>query len=44
MGDDTYRTWWRTEWFRRPTPAEAATCVLCPPGAVASRDVDDEAA
>ncbi len=44
MGEDTYRTWWRTEWFRRPTPEEAATCVLCPPGAVASRDVDDVAA
>ena len=44
MGEDTYRTWWRTEWFRRATPEEAATCVLCPPVAVVSCDVDDVAA
>ncbi|MGD9704622.1 MAG: PIG-L deacetylase family protein [Acidimicrobiia bacterium] len=40
MGEDTYRTWWRTEWFRRPTPQEAATCAVCPPIATASRDND----
>lgn len=28
MGEETYRTWWRTERFRRPTPAELATCPL----------------
>jgi len=27
MGEDTYRTWWRTEWFRRPTATEATSCV-----------------
>jgi LmbE family N-acetylglucosaminyl deacetylase len=26
MGELTYRTWWRTESFRRPTASEAATC------------------
>jgi len=41
MGEDTYRTWWRTEWFRRPTPHEAATCVLCPPTAATSRHIDE---
>jgi len=40
MGEDTYRTWWRTEWFRRPTSQEAATCVLCRPVATASHDRD----
>ena len=37
MGEDTYRTWWRTEWFRRPTPREAATCVRCAPAADRNR-------
>ena len=41
MGEDTYRTWWRTEWFRRPTPQEAATCVVCPPIAAPNRHIDE---
>jgi LmbE family N-acetylglucosaminyl deacetylase len=28
MGEETYRSWWRTEWFRRPTVAELAGCPL----------------
>jgi LmbE family N-acetylglucosaminyl deacetylase len=28
IGEETYRTWWRTEWFRRPTPCELASCDL----------------
>jgi LmbE family N-acetylglucosaminyl deacetylase len=31
MGEERYRRWWRTEWFRRPTAREASTCVVCPP-------------
>jgi hypothetical protein len=30
MGEDTYRRWWRTEWFRRPTELEVSSCALCP--------------
>jgi LmbE family N-acetylglucosaminyl deacetylase len=41
MGEDTYRTWWRTEWFRRPTPQEAATCVRCAPATAPSRHSDE---
>ena len=26
MGEETYRTWWRSEWFRRPTVAEITSC------------------
>ena len=40
IGEDTYRTWWHTECFRRPTPEEAATCVRCPPIAAATLDTD----
>lgn len=28
MGEDTYRRWWRIEWFRRPTEHEASSCAL----------------
>lgn len=28
MGEDTYRTWWRDERFRAPTPSEIASCEL----------------
>jgi LmbE family N-acetylglucosaminyl deacetylase len=28
MGEETYRTWWRTESFRRPTADELASCPL----------------
>jgi len=28
MGEDTYRTWWRTEWFRRPSAAELVSCPM----------------
>jgi LmbE family N-acetylglucosaminyl deacetylase len=41
MGEDTYRTWWRTEWFRRPSTQEVASCVLCPPFDDASRRIDE---
>jgi hypothetical protein len=41
MGEDIYRTWWRTEWFRRPTSQETATSVLCPPIAAASPHTDE---
>jgi LmbE family N-acetylglucosaminyl deacetylase len=44
MGEDTYRSWWRTEWFRRPTRQEAVTCALCPALAVASRHIDEASA
>ena len=33
MGEDTYRTWWRTEWFRRPTEQEASSCARPQPTA-----------
>ena len=26
IGAETYRTWWRTEWFRRPTTTELSSC------------------
>lgn len=38
MGEDTYRTWWKQERFRRPTPAELACCAL-PDWVVASRQL-----
>ena len=38
MGEDTYRRWWRTEWFRRPTEQEASSCALCPPPTAGTRD------
>jgi LmbE family N-acetylglucosaminyl deacetylase len=41
IGEETYRTWWRTEWFRRPTSQEAVTSVLCPPLAAASPHTDE---
>jgi LmbE family N-acetylglucosaminyl deacetylase len=41
MGEDTYRRWWRTEWFRRPSPQEAATCALCPPIVAVRRGMDE---
>ena len=45
MGEDTYRTWWRTEWFRRPSPREMATCgILCSPVAATSSHVDEVSA
>jgi LmbE family N-acetylglucosaminyl deacetylase len=44
MGEDTYRTWWRAEWFRRPTTQEAATCVRCPPAAAERRHFDEVSA
>ena len=31
MGEDTYRSWWRSEWFRRPSHREASMCTVCPP-------------
>jgi LmbE family N-acetylglucosaminyl deacetylase len=37
MGEETYRSWWRTEWFRRPTELEASTCALCPPLTTSAR-------
>ena len=40
MGEDTYRRWWRTEWFRRPTAQEAATCARCLPRLIAERAVE----
>ena len=42
MGEDTYRTWWRSEWFRRPSPKEATTCgILCPSAAIARAHGDE---
>jgi LmbE family N-acetylglucosaminyl deacetylase len=38
MGEDTYRRWWRTEWFRRPTELEVSSCDLCPPLAAGTGD------
>ena len=29
MGEESYRTWWRTEWFRWPSEAEVWTCSVC---------------
>ena len=37
MGEDAYRTWWGTEWFRRPTPLEASTSALRLPFAATTR-------
>jgi LmbE family N-acetylglucosaminyl deacetylase len=31
MGESTYRSWWRLESFRRPTPIELVTSTYCPP-------------
>ena len=31
MGEDVYRRWWHTEWFRRPTAAEALSSAVCAP-------------
>ncbi len=31
IGEATYRAWWHTEWFRRPSPMEADTCAVCRP-------------
>jgi LmbE family N-acetylglucosaminyl deacetylase len=28
MGEETYRTWWNVERFRRPTSAELAACIV----------------
>jgi LmbE family N-acetylglucosaminyl deacetylase len=28
MGEATYRSWWPTEYFRRPTPAEIHSCAI----------------
>lgn len=28
IGEETYRNWWRTEWFRRPTDEELAVCPI----------------
>jgi LmbE family N-acetylglucosaminyl deacetylase len=33
MGEETYRTWWRNEWFRRPTAMELMACQLTVPSA-----------
>jgi LmbE family N-acetylglucosaminyl deacetylase len=33
MGEQTYRSWWRTEWFRRPSELELASCSICAPAA-----------
>jgi LmbE family N-acetylglucosaminyl deacetylase len=41
MGESTYRRWWGTEFFRRPTTVEAATCALWSTRAGADRDVVD---
>jgi LmbE family N-acetylglucosaminyl deacetylase len=38
MGEETYRLWWRTEWFRRPTPQEASSCALRSPHATGTRN------
>jgi len=37
MGEDTYRAWWRTEWFRRPTAVELQSCSICTPYESANR-------
>jgi len=29
MGEDVYRRWWHTEWFRRPTETEALSSAVC---------------
>jgi LmbE family N-acetylglucosaminyl deacetylase len=39
MGEATYRNWWRTESFRRPTVVEASSCGYCPPAHQESREV-----
>jgi LmbE family N-acetylglucosaminyl deacetylase len=44
MGEDTYRRWWRTEWFRRPTEQEASSCALCPPPTAGTGDSIEAAA
>ncbi len=31
MGEETYRTWWRNERFRRPTVTELLSCPVVPP-------------
>lgn len=39
MGEATYRSWWRTESFRRPTAVEASSCGYCPRANLEVREV-----